>query len=75
MKLQKFSLYGGLAVTMLLCGCASTPTGNDRPLPLKYYTKAEKNQIHFWSAADRRAYLEAINCVLKNFLAEPIKES
>lgn len=41
MKLQKFSLYGGLAVTMLLCGCASTPTGNDRPLPLKYYTKAE----------------------------------
>ena len=41
---------------------------------LKYYTKAEKNQIHFWSATDRRAYLEAINRVLKNFLAEPIKE-
>ena len=41
MKFQKFSLYGGMAVTMLLCGCASTPTGNDRPLPLKYYTKAE----------------------------------
>ena len=42
---------------------------------LKYYTKAEKNQIHFWSAADRRAYLEAINRVLENFLAEPIKEN
>ncbi len=41
---------------------------------LKYYTKAEKNQIHFWSATDRRAYLGAINRVLKNFLAEPIKE-
>ena len=41
---------------------------------LKYYTKAEKNQIHFWSANDRRAYLEAINDVLKDFLAEPIKE-
>ncbi len=40
---------------------------------LKYYTKAEKNQIHFWSANDRRAYLGAINDVLKNFLAEPIK--
>lgn len=41
---------------------------------LKYYTKAEKNQIHFWSATDRRAYIEAINRVLKDFLAEPIKE-
>ncbi len=41
---------------------------------LKYYTKSEKNQIHFWSATDRRAYLHAINDVLKNFLAEPIKE-
>ena len=40
---------------------------------LKYYTKSEKNQIHFWSANDRRAYLEAINRVLKDFLAEPIK--
>lgn len=39
---------------------------------LKYYTKSEKNQIHFWGANDRRAYLEAINNVLKNFLAEPI---
>ena len=41
---------------------------------LKYYTESEKNQIHFWSANDRRAYIEAINRVLKNFLAEPIKE-
>lgn len=40
---------------------------------LKYYTKSEKNQIHFWSANDRRAYLKAINDVLKDFLAEPIK--
>lgn len=40
---------------------------------LKYYTKSEKNQIHFWSANDRRAYIEAINNVLENFLAEPIR--
>ena len=41
---------------------------------LKYYTKSEKTQVHFWSASDRRAYIDAINRVLKNFLAEPIKE-
>lgn len=37
---------------------------------LKYYTKSEKNQIHFWSADDRRAYLEAIKNVLKDFLTD-----
>ena len=42
---------------------------------LKYYTKSEKNQVHFWGANDRRAYLAAINDVLKDFLAEPIKIS
>ena len=41
---------------------------------LKYYTKSERNQLHFWSADDRRAYLAAINRVLKNFLSKPIKE-
>ena len=41
---------------------------------LKYYTKSERNQIHFWGAEDRRAYIAAINHVLENFLAEPIKE-
>ena len=30
---------------MLLCGCASSPTGNDRPLPLKYYTKEELEDL------------------------------
>ena len=42
---------------------------------LKYYTKSERNQIHFWGADDRRAYLAAINRVLKNFLSKPIKEN
>lgn len=42
---------------------------------LKYYTKAQKNKVHFWSANDRRSYLEAINRVLKNFLARPIELS
>lgn len=39
---------------------------------LKYYTRSEKNQIHFWSQADRDAYISAINKILENFLAEPI---
>ena len=42
---------------------------------LKYYTKSERNQLHFWSANDRRAYVAAINRVLKNFLSKPIKEN
>ena len=41
---------------------------------LKYYTKSERNQLHFWGTDDRRAYLAAINRVLKDFLSEPIKE-
>ncbi|MBR1646024.1 MAG: DUF262 domain-containing protein [Selenomonadaceae bacterium] len=40
---------------------------------LKYYTKSEQTQIHFWSATDRREYIRAINFVLKDFLSEPIK--
>ena len=39
---------------------------------LKYYTKSEKNQIHFWSQIDRDAYLEAINEILKEYLTQPI---
>ena len=42
---------------------------------LKYYTKSERNQLHFWGVDDRRAYLAAINRVLKNFLSKPIKEN
>ena len=41
MKIHEVSLYGGVVAALLLCGCASEPTGNDRPLPLKYYTRAE----------------------------------
>lgn len=40
---------------------------------LKYYTKSEKNQIHFWSLQDMRAYISAINDMLKNYLATPIE--
>lgn len=39
---------------------------------LKYYTPSERNQLHFWGAADREAYLESMNEVLKNYLEEPI---
>ena len=39
---------------------------------LKYYTPSEKNQLHFWGYADRIAYVNAINEVLKDYIAEPI---
>lgn len=39
---------------------------------LKYYTPSEKNQLHFWGQADRIAYVQAINEVLKDYLEEPI---
>lgn len=34
-------LLATAALAMLACGCATTPAGNDRPLPLKYYSRAE----------------------------------
>ncbi len=39
---------------------------------LKYYTKSERAQLHFWSQEDRKAYVAAINRVLKEYLAEKI---
>jgi len=39
---------------------------------LKYYTPSAENQLHFWGHADRVAYVNAINAVLKEFLSEPI---
>lgn len=39
---------------------------------LKYYTPSAENQLHFWGQADRRAYIQAMNDVLKEYLAEPI---
>lgn len=39
---------------------------------LKYYTPSELNQIHFWGQADRIAYVNAINDVLKKYLKEEI---
>lgn len=40
---------------------------------LKYYTPSENNQLHFWGQADRIAYVQAINTVLKNYLPEDIR--
>lgn len=40
---------------------------------LKYYTPSENNQLHFWGQADRKAYVEEINKVLREYLEEPIK--
>ena len=39
---------------------------------LKYYTKSEKNQLHFWSQVDREAYISAINDVLAEYLTGKI---
>ena len=40
---------------------------------LKYYTPSAKNQIHFWGQADRVAYIDAINDVLKDYLPEKLE--
>lgn len=40
---------------------------------LKYYTKSDKNQIHFWSDEDKKNYIDAINDILNGYLSEPIK--
>lgn len=39
---------------------------------LKYYTPSECNQLHFWGQADRNAYVDAMNTVLKEYLTEKI---
>ena len=41
---------------------------------LKYYTRSEENQIHFWSQTDRKSYIAAINRVLENYLSKPVEE-
>lgn len=35
---------------------------------LKYYTRADHQQIHFWGEADKKDYLEAIQKTLKDYL-------
>lgn len=40
---------------------------------LKYYTPSMDNQLHFWGQSDRIAYIQAINTVLKDYLAEEIQ--
>ena len=40
---------------------------------LKYYTPSGENQLHFWGMADRRAYIAAMNTVLKEYLSEEIE--
>ncbi|NPA44388.1 MAG: DUF262 domain-containing protein [Chlorobi bacterium] len=39
-----------------------------RQVFLKYYTPSELNQLHFWGKADRDAYLNEMDRVLKNYL-------
>ena len=36
---------------------------------LKYYTPSDKNQLHFWGEEDRKAYMKAMNEVLKPYLS------
>lgn len=40
---------------------------------LKYYTPSSYNQLHFWGYQDRKAYVEHINEILKNYLEKPIE--
>lgn len=41
---------------------------------LKYYTESDKNQLHFWSEADRKAYIKNMNKVLKPYFSINKKE-
>ena len=41
MKTISNAMGATLAVVTLLCGCATERDINDRPLPLKYYSRAE----------------------------------
>lgn len=36
---------------------------------LKYYTPSDKNQLHFWGEEDRKAYMKAMDEVLKPYLS------
>ncbi|HZL03839.1 MAG TPA: hypothetical protein VFE45_00210, partial [Coriobacteriia bacterium] len=38
---------------------------------LKYYTAAEAQQVHFWSAQDREGYLQALVETVSPYLLEP----
>ncbi|WP_458113475.1 DUF262 domain-containing HNH endonuclease family protein [Arthrobacter sp. R1-13] len=42
---------------------------------LKYYTEEGTQQIHFWSAADRRAYLDAFRSEIGRYLMEEVSEA
>ncbi|MCD8295194.1 MAG: DUF262 domain-containing HNH endonuclease family protein [Clostridia bacterium] len=39
---------------------------------LKYYTKSDKAQLHFWGEDDRQAYISEMNKILDKYLGEPI---
>lgn len=41
---------------------------------LKYYTESDKNQLHFWGEADRKAYIKNMNDVLKPYFSINKKE-
>lgn len=41
---------------------------------LKYYTESDKNQLHFWGEADRKAYTKNMNDVLKPYFSINKKE-
>lgn len=40
---------------------------------LKYYTPSNASQLHFWGQADRIAYIQKINNVLRDYLTETIE--
>ncbi len=42
---------------------------------LKYYTDEGAQQVHFWGASDRRAYLEAFRAEIGVYLTEEVSEA
>jgi hypothetical protein len=42
---------------------------------LKYYTDESAQQVHFWGASDRRAYLDAFRDEIGAYLTEEVSEA
>ena len=41
----------------------------------KYYTDESAQQVHFWRASDRRAYLDAFRDEIGAYLTEEVSEA
>ena len=57
-------------VTCVVRSRLSHPHVHTPRVSLKYYTMGGAQQIHFWGAADRAAYLDAMRLLLRRYLKQ-----